>query len=148
MTGYQKASVEDMINHLMEENRKLTERVEKLEEDLVKISNVNIGLQSEVNELKEQITKKSNEHNIWKQDNFYDIDEVKLPYGYKCKGWIFYPNKDDCNCLYKIKEDGTCNTKLTDYSVYGTSMWSYDSGYIIVRLERPRNGRYEEKFPV
>lgn len=148
MTGYQKASVEDMINHLIEENRKLTERVEKLEEDLVKISNVNIGLQSEVNELKEQITKKSNEHNICKQDNFYDIDEVELPAGYKCKGWIFYPNKDDCNCLYKIKADGTCNTKLTDYSVHCPSIWSYDSGYVIVHLERPRNGRYEEKFPV
>ena len=39
MTGYQKASVEDVLNQLMEENRKLTERVENLEENLVKLSN-------------------------------------------------------------------------------------------------------------
>lgn len=129
MTGYQKASVEDVLNQLMEENRKLTKRVEKLEENLVKISNGNIGLKSKV--------------------NFNDVNIVKIPNGYKCKGWIFYSNKDDCNCLYKIKEDGTCNTKLTDYSVMSCySLWSYDSGYIIVHLERPRNGRYEEKFPV
>lgn len=129
MTGYQKASVEDVLNQLMEENRKLTKRVEKLEENLVKISNGNIGLKSKV--------------------NFNDVNKVKIPNGYKCKGWIFYSNKDDCNCLYKIREDGTCNTKLTDYSVNSCyTVWSYDSGYIIVHLTRPRNGRFEEKFPV
>lgn len=149
MTGYQKASVEDVLNQLMEENRKLIKRVETLEENLVKLSNDNKDLKSEINDLKEQIADEDNTYGLWEQDDFDDSDEVELPAGYKCKGWIFYSNKDDCNCLYKIKEDGTCNTKLTDYSVDSYyPLWSYDSGYIIVSLERPRNGRYEEKFPV
>ena len=55
MTGYQKASVEDVLNQLMEENRKLIKRVETLEEYLVKLSNDNKDLKSEINDLKEQI---------------------------------------------------------------------------------------------
>lgn len=131
MTGYQKASVEDVLNQLMEENRKLTERVENLEERF----DATITLVETLINLKKM-----------RLDN---VDEVRIPDGYKCKGWIFYSNEDDCNCLYKIREDGTCNTKLTDYSVDSCyMMWSYDSGYIIVGLKRPRNGRTTEKFPV
>ena len=51
MTGYQKASVEDVLNQLMEENKKLIKRVETLEENLVKLSNDNKDLKSEINDL-------------------------------------------------------------------------------------------------
>ena len=131
MTGYQKASVEDVLNQLMEENRKLTERVENLEERF----DATITLVKTLIDLEKM-----------RLDN---VDEVRIPDGYKCNGWIFYSNEDDCNCLYKIREDGTCNTKLTDYSVDSDYWnWSYDSGYIIVSLKKYRNGRFEEKIPV
>ena len=131
MTGYQKASVEDVLKQLMEENRKLTERVENLEERF----DATITLVKTLIDFEKM-----------RLDN---VDEVRIPDGYKCNGWIFYSNEDEGNCLYKIREDGTCNTKLTDYSVDSYYMtWSYDSGYIFVGLKRPRNGRTTEKFPV
>ena len=51
MTGYQKASVEDVLNQLMEENRKLIKRVETLEENLVKLSNDNKDLKPQSKKL-------------------------------------------------------------------------------------------------
>lgn len=149
MTGYQEANVGEVINKLVEENRKLANRIEKLEENWLKISNVNISLESDIKDLKEQLQNVDDAYDMWEQDQLSGSTQENVPNGYKCKGWVFYANEDDCNCLYKIKENGTCNTKLTDYSVSDCYiLWSYDSGYIIVHLERPRNGKYEERFPV
>ena len=32
-------------------------------------------------------------------------------------GWIYYPNENMGNFLYRVREDGSENTQLTDYSV-------------------------------
>ena len=42
-------------------------------------------------------------------------DEIELD-GFKYNGLTYYSNKDMGGCLYKVKADGTCNTRLTDFS--------------------------------
>lgn len=37
------------------------------------------------------------------------------------RGWIFYINQDDGDFLYMIREDGSGNKQLTNYSVSGIS---------------------------
>lgn len=51
-------------------------------------------------------------------DNADRIDVSRLYGVFKYQGWIYYPNKEMADFLYKVKEDGSCNTQLTDYSVY------------------------------
>lgn len=46
------------------------------------------------------------------------INLRKIGYGYKkFNGWIYYMNNDMMDFLYKVREDGTCNTQLTDFTV-------------------------------
>ncbi len=46
------------------------------------------------------------------------INLRKIGYDYKkFNGWIYYKNEDMMDFLFKVREDGTCNTQMTDYSV-------------------------------
>jgi len=46
------------------------------------------------------------------------IDTSRIIYSaFHFDGWIYYPNKNMGNFLYRVREDGCENTQLTDYSV-------------------------------
>ena len=51
--------------------------------------------------------------------------------GFKYGDWIFYRNEDNGNFLYKVKKDGSQNTKLTDYSIF-ENIISIRDGYLCV----------------
>lgn len=57
------------------------------------------------------------------------INVSELDDTYKVGGWIYYPNPDDGDFLYKVRPDGSDNTQLTDYSVWGES-FSAGGGYL------------------
>ena len=58
----------------------------------------------------------------------YNIELVKY-LDNKYKGWIYYPNKRQGNFLYKVREDGTENTQLTDYSIF-SNHFTVKDGYL------------------
>lgn len=57
------------------------------------------------------------------------INVSELDDKYKVGGWIYYPNRDNGEFLYKVRPDGSDNTQLTDYAVYGES-FSAEGGYL------------------
>ncbi len=57
------------------------------------------------------------------------IDVSELDDQYKVGGWIYYPNPDDGEFLYKVRPDGSDNTQLTDYAVWGESFLA-EGGYL------------------
>lgn len=56
------------------------------------------------------------------------IDVSRINDGFKFDGWIYYPNENMGNFLYKVREDGSENTQLTNYSVIG--LFSVSNGYL------------------
>lgn len=46
-----------------------------------------------------------------------DMNKVKYMIYKKFNGWVYYLNQDMMDYLYKVREDGTCNTQMTNYSV-------------------------------
>ena len=74
------------------------------------------SLERKFKELETRIEKieNSGEKDTYSDDN----SKEKVPmFGFKYDGWVYYRNQDMGNCLYKIKTDGTCKTRLTDYSI-------------------------------
>ncbi len=57
------------------------------------------------------------------------VDVREIYDEYKVGGWIYYTNDDDGGFLYKVREDGSCNTQLTDYAVYSDSLIA-ERGYL------------------
>lgn len=41
----------------------------------------------------------------------------KIHGGFRFNGWIYYPNFEMGGLLYKMRLDGTCETKITDFTV-------------------------------
>lgn len=57
------------------------------------------------------------------------IDVSRLGYStFKVNGWIYYTNSEMGDFLYRVREDGTENTQLTDYSVFAD--FSVSNGYL------------------
>lgn len=56
------------------------------------------------------------------------VDVSRIWDGFRFGGWIYYPNKNMGDFLYKVREDGSENTQLTDYSV--VSNFSISDGYL------------------
>ena len=46
-----------------------------------------------------------------------DMSKQSIRLGHKFNGWIFYANDEMGDFLYKVRTDGSENTKLTDYDV-------------------------------
>lgn len=59
------------------------------------------------------------------------IDVSRIYGGFRFDGWIYYANRDMGDFLYKVREDGSENTQLTDYSVM--SRFSIANGYLSFR---------------
>ena len=57
------------------------------------------------------------------------IDVSRIYDGFKFDGWIYYPNENMGDFLYKVREDGSENTQLTNYSVIG--LFKVSDGYLI-----------------
>lgn len=56
------------------------------------------------------------------------IDVSRIHNGFMFDGWIYYRNKNMGNFLYKVREDGSENTQLTNYSVIGC--FKVSDGYL------------------
>lgn len=44
-------------------------------------------------------------------------------YGFKYDGWVYYPNEEMGNFLYRVSSDGRYREQLTDYSVIDPLTW-------------------------
>lgn len=65
--------------------------------------------------------------NISKSTARIDVSKICGP-TFRFAGWIYYTNKKMGDFLYKVREDGSGNTQLTDYSVAGH--FSVSQGYL------------------
>lgn len=131
----------EIYDFVMKETRKLLEeqtsayekKIILLEKEIGVLKNIVTVLQDEIKETKNiasdlrQDIKKSKfigiDSNMTKQNNNkkstgkIDVNRYDISTGFKYDGWIYYRNKEMGNFLYKVRLDGTENTKLTDYSV-------------------------------
>ncbi len=58
-----------------------------------------------------------------------DAERVSCQYGaFRFNGWVYYPNKEMGDFLYRVRDDGTENTQLTDYSVWTVNR--VEDGYL------------------
>lgn len=71
---------------------------------------------------------------VGRPDNVYKPSvPPSLMDGFHYNGWIYYINEQNGRFLYKIRENGTDNRRLTDYTVDATySQFSVRNGYIYV----------------
>lgn len=46
-----------------------------------------------------------------------NMDSFEIRNGFRYNGWIYYSNPEQANFLYRVREDGSGNTQLTNYSV-------------------------------
>ncbi len=68
------------------------------------------------------------------------IDIRKIGYHYKkFNGWIYYLNPDMMDYLYKVREDGTCNTQMTNYTV--SLIWGISNGKL--EISSNEKGRHK-----
>lgn len=90
------------------------------------------SLESRIAKLEQQIFNQGIEQvqddGIKKKITTHKIDVSRIYNGFKYNGWIYYPNKEMGDFLYKVREDGSQNTQLTDYSI--RSHFSINNGYL------------------
>lgn len=93
---------------------KYEQRFEQLEQKILKMErNLQSGALSNnvkvnINNSNRKVSKKTARINV-----------SRIYGGFKFDGWIYYPNEDMGDFLYKVREDGSENTQLTNYSVSG-----------------------------
>ena len=69
-------------------------------------------------------------------DTAKKIDTSRIHAEFRFDGWIYYRNGNMGNFLYRVREDGSENTQLTDFSVsLFTTMW-VEGGYLYFEDER------------
>lgn len=92
------------------------------------------SLESRIAKLEQQISDQGIEwglDGIKKKITTHKIDVSRIYGGFKYNGWIYYPNEEMGDFLYKVREDGSQNTQLTDYSI--RSYFSINNGYLYFR---------------
>ena len=104
---------DEVTQKFQEEINRLKQRINDL-----KSRNANLSAQSV------SIVSK-NKKTVLSEDEMDDIDF----YGFHFNGWIYYKNERQGNFLYKVREDGTENIQLTDYSIY-SNHFTVKDGYL------------------
>lgn len=102
---------------------KYEQRFKQLEQ---KISRMERNLQS--GDLSDNIRANTNNSNGNVSNKASRIDVSQIYNGFKFDGWIYYLNENMGDFLYKVREDGSENTQLTNYSVIG--LFKVSDGYL------------------
>lgn len=82
-------------------------------------------LQTRISNLERQIASSGNNNSSYSNpvtpvpssSNQTLLDKIRFWQHKNYNGWIIYVNENQADFLYKIREDGSQNTQLTDYSV-------------------------------
>lgn len=98
-------------------DKKYSKRISRLE---ARISNFE---KAEISQKESVVSKQTNN----KATNRIDVSRLGYS-AFKVNGWIYYKNSEMGDFLYRVREDGTENTQLTDYSVF--SGFSVSNGYL------------------
>lgn len=110
----------------------MSEIKDELASELEKTYSARIhALESRIAKLEQQLSDKGMEQvqdSIKEEITTHKIDVSKIYNGFKYNGWIYYPNEEMGNFLYKVREDGSQNTPLTDYSIFSDFKINY--GYL------------------
>jgi len=102
---------------------KYEQRFKQLEQ---KISNMERNFQG--GDLSNNTKASTNKFNGNTSNKAAKIDVSRIYNGFMFDGWIYYPNKNMGDFLYKVREDGSENTQLTNYSVIG--LFKVSDGYL------------------
>lgn len=96
---------ESRIAHLENNNAELLKKIARLEQQVKspqpEISHTPVSTTNSIPNSKERIS----------------IDYHIRSAAFEFNGWLYYANEKMGNFLYKVKNDGSCNQQLTDYSV-------------------------------
>lgn len=75
-------------------------------------------LESKVRMLEGKLSSTDNGDSMKNNSSVNRIDVSKIYHYFEFNGWIYYSNRKMGDFLYRVREDGTDNTQLTDYSVF------------------------------
>lgn len=78
------------------------------------------------------------------QSNRELLNKIKRWKYKSLRGWIFYINEDDGNFLYMIRQDGTGNKLLTNYSVEFIMSLSVNGSSCTVEIAPAGSGGWEK----
>lgn len=94
---------------IQEQSNLYAEKIHMLETHIIE-------LEKKLKNSTPQIAQRVSENSISKPSKI-DVSKISSFSSFKYNGWIFYPNEEMGDFLFKVREDGSCNTQLTDYSV-------------------------------
>ena len=104
---------DEVTQKFQEEINRLKQRINDLESRNANLSAQSVSIVSK------------NKKTVLSEDEMDDIDF----FGFHVNGWIYYQNERQGNFLYKVREDGTENIQLTDYSIY-SNHFTVKDGYL------------------
>ena len=104
---------DEVTQKFQEEINRLKQRINDLESRNANLSAQSVSIVSK------------NKKTVLSEDEMYHIDFL----GFHVNGWIYYQNERQGNFLYKVREDGTENIQLTDYSIY-SNHFTVKDGYL------------------
>ena len=104
---------DEVTQKFQEEINRLKQRINDLESRNANLSAQSVSIVSK------------NTKTVLSEDEMDDIDFL----GFHVNGWIYYQNERQGNFLYKVREDGTENIQLTDYSIY-SNHFTVKDGYL------------------
>lgn len=93
-------------------------RIGQLEKKIESLDKMILEIRSQIS--KESVSIGSNAQRVdicSKNDKYIYMEMPEIVHGYKFNGWIYYANSEMGDFLYKVREDGTENQQLTDYSI-------------------------------
>ena len=146
-TDFQNGILEEVRNNLSQMKPDIISSI--VEEVMCKINSrysSRIGkLESRISELEQYVSnaqstpvQKEAPTGTARHSKKIDMSKLEIRIGFRFDGWIYYMNDDMGKFLYRVREDGSENTQLTDYSV--SLVKRVEGGYLYYL-----DGTYNEK---
>lgn len=106
----------DIISSIVEEvTRKIDGRYAS---QIGKLENRVLKLERHINDEQTVPTQQKKSTGTSNAKGKIDVQKINSVYKFRFDGWIYYDNRDMGGFLYRVREDGSENTQLTDYTVH------------------------------
>ena len=103
-------------------------KIKELEKQIERLQDVHGKEETTVNHVK--LDKGNQERASVEKGTF------RVPYyGFKYDSWVYYPNEEMGNFLYRVSSDGRYREQLTDFSVDAAYCWSVRDGKLFLKIQ-------------
>lgn len=104
-------------------------RIGQLEKKIESLDKMILEIRSQISKESVSIGSNAQRTDICsKNDKRIDMKKPDIEDGYKFNGWIYYANSEMGDFLYKVREDGSENQQLTDYSIESSCVFRVENG--------------------